>query len=344
MDEDGDRLKRDELSSRVEKLSPAEQALLRARVQGKSPTALPDLDTPRAGRDLRDEGLSSSSRLRHVPEDKSSGWSPLVKIQRGSSNNNFICAHSLSGLVTDYVQLARHMGADQTFYALQSQGIGVGGEPHTQMETMAAYYLEAVREIQPEGPYLLGGNSLGGHIAFEMAQQLRAEGSTVALLALIDTPRFNFKFGGDGEFDDALYWNWRYGENYCLPLSLEHLQGLDPDGRLDYVVEHLKRGVISPPFMKMRNVNPQRMLKVELGNRKAVYNYEHKPYPGRITLLRAGEASTQTIVPHLGWGPLAVGGVEIHWVPGDHNTVIEPPNVAAVGRVLRECVDKATRE
>lgn len=344
MDEDDDRLKRDELSSRVEKLSPAEQAPLRAGVQGKSPTALPGLDTPPAGHDSRDEGLSPTSRLQRVPEVKSSGWSPLVKIQRGSSNNNFICAHSLSGLVTDYVLLARHMGADQIFYALQSRGISAEGEPHTQMEEMAAYYIEAVREIQPEGPYLLGGNSLGGHIAFEMAQQLRAEGSTVALLAIIDTPRFNFKFGGDGEFDAALYWNWRYGENYCLPLPLEDLLGLDPDRQLDYVVEHLKRGAISPPFMKMRNVNPQRMLRVELGNRKAVYHYEHKPYPGRITLLRAGEPSTQTVVPHLGWGPLALGGVEIHWVPGDHNTVIEPPNVAVVGRVLRECVDKATRE
>jgi thioesterase domain-containing protein len=332
--------KRHELSARLARLSPAKQALLQARLRGEMTAALRDLNSPRAEHALSDKDSSPATRLRFVSENKSSEWSPLVAIQQGAKDKIILGVHSLSGTITDYVDLARSISEDHTFYALQARGIETDDEPHTHLETMAAYYLEAVRKVQPEGPYLLVGYSLGGHVAFEMAQQISAEGSKVELLVLLDTPRSAFNLDWDGEFDSALYWYWR-NQKKRLNLSLEHLQSLDPDQQIDYLIEQFKLSDKQPPFMRRPNVNPHRILKVEKSNYQALYNYKHKPYPGRITLLRTGRDSLPTDTPDLGWGPLAAGGLDVYRLPGDHNTMWESPNIEAVGRILMECIAKA---
>jgi pimeloyl-ACP methyl ester carboxylesterase len=113
--------------------------------------------------------------------------SPLVAIQPSGAKPPFFCVHPIGGNVLCYLDLARHLGEDQPFYGLQASGIDGEGEPKSRIEGMAGYYIEAIREIQPQGPYLLGGWSFGGVVAFEMAQQLHSSGEQVALLALIDS-------------------------------------------------------------------------------------------------------------------------------------------------------------
>lgn len=331
--------KRDELSSRLARLSPAKQALLQALMRSESTAAPPD--SPQAEHASDDKGASQATRPPVASENDGTAWSPLVMIQQGASDKIILGVHALSGTVTDYVGLARSISEEQTFYALQARGIDTDDEPHTSMATMAAYYLEAVREVQAEGPYLLVGYSLGGHIAFEMAQQLTAQGSEVELLALLDTPRVAFNVDWVGEFDAAIYWWWR-NQNKGLNLRLEHLRSLSPDQQIDYVIEQLRLADKPPAFMTRPNADPRRILKVERGNVEALFNYEHKPYPGKITLLRTGRDSHSTNDPELGWGAWAAGGVEVHWIPGEHNTLIESPNVEAVGRILMECIAEAS--
>lgn len=328
--------KRDELSSRLAKLSPAKQALFQALIRGESSASQDPNFTPTVHASA-DKGSSPATRPPFSPENESFGWSPLVMIQQGTSDKIILGIHARSGTVTDYIGLARSIGEDQTFYALQARGVDTEDDPYTKLETMAAYYLEAVREAQLEGPYLLVGYSLGGHIAFEMAQQLTAAGSQVGLLALLDTPRIAFNVEWSGEFNAAIYWWWR-NQNKGLNLQLEHLRSLDPDQQIDYVIEQFKLADNPPPFMTRPNTDPRRILKVERGNVEALFNYEHKPYPGKITLLRTGRDSHSTSDADLGWGAWAAGGVEVHWIPGEHNTLIESPNVEAVGRILKECI------
>src|SRR5262249_39565166 len=116
-----------------------------------------------------------------------SNWSPLVAIQPQGSARPFFCVHAVSGNVLCYRTLAHRLGAQQPFYALQARGVDDEQEPQTRVEAMAADYLEAVQTVQPHGPYLLGGWSMGGLIALEMAKQLEAQGEEVRLLALFDT-------------------------------------------------------------------------------------------------------------------------------------------------------------
>jgi pimeloyl-ACP methyl ester carboxylesterase len=125
------------------------------------------------------------------------------------------------GNVMCYAQLARHLGPEQSFYGLQSFGLADDQSPLTDISEMARRYLEALRRVQPEGPYLLGGWSMGGLIAFEMVQQLQSAGQEIALLALLDsqTPA---SFGETDISDEAL---WRYFKS-----DRNALYGADWDG------------------------------------------------------------------------------------------------------------------
>src|SRR5580698_8234392 len=115
------------------------------------------------------------------------GWSPLVAIQPIGSRPPFFCMHGAGGNVLIYRELSKLLGDDQPFYGLQAQGLDGNAPPLTKIEDMAALYVKEIRRVQPRGPYFLGGYCLGGTIAYEVAQQLRAQGQEVALLALLDT-------------------------------------------------------------------------------------------------------------------------------------------------------------
>ncbi len=112
---------------------------------------------------------------------------PPVPAAPGDGRRPFFCIHPAGGDVLCFFPLARHAGADQPFYGLQSRGLEDAGEPFATIEEMAAHYAGEIRRVQPRGPYRIGGWSFGGLAAFELARQLRAAGEEVELLAVIDT-------------------------------------------------------------------------------------------------------------------------------------------------------------
>ncbi len=117
-------------------------------------------------------------------------WSPLVTIQPKGSKPPLFCIHGMGGNVLCYRELSGYLGTDQPVYGVQAKGMYDDEEKRTLptiFEEMAADYLKLIRTVQPEGPYYLAGLSAGGAIAFEMAQQLLAQGQKVALLAMFET-------------------------------------------------------------------------------------------------------------------------------------------------------------
>ena len=126
--------------------------------------------------------------LAHVlrQDDWVAPWSSLVAIQPGGSKPPLFCVHAHGGDVLFYRDLATYLGADQPFYALQAQGLDGTRPRHTSIPEMARHYVQEIRTLQLAGPYFLGGFCMGARIAFEMAQQLQAQGQDVALLALLD--------------------------------------------------------------------------------------------------------------------------------------------------------------
>jgi len=121
----------------------------------------------------------------HPPGERP--WSALVPICLGVPGQPpLFCVHGAGGNVLNFKPLSLGLGPDQPCYGLQAQGVDGHLPPLETIEAMAAQYVEAIRSVQPQGPYQLIGYCAGGVIAFEMAQQLRRVGQSVSLLAMIN--------------------------------------------------------------------------------------------------------------------------------------------------------------
>src|SRR5207245_2003297 len=237
---------------------------------------------------------------------------------------------------------------------------GLYGErqPLTEIDALAAEHLEAIRAVQPAGPYALGGWSFGGVVAFEMAVRLRAEGHDVDVLALLDAvaPGASEASGADeADEDEAEVIAW-YAEDFLhffgkdLPShqrpalrTADDLRGLEPEERLRYL-----HAVATAVNGLPRNVGLERVrryIEVYQINQRAARQYRPRGiYPGAVTLFRAAEIpSGSPVDATLGWGPWVGGQLSIHEVPGTHDTFIEEPNVPALARQLRLGLDRALR-
>jgi thioesterase domain-containing protein len=129
------------------------------------------------------EGIAAAARGR--PGRRR--WSSLVPVASTGSRPPLFAATAGDGNAVGFAALARNLPAHQPFYALQPRGLDGRARFHTTVEAMAAHYLEELRRVQADGPYLLGGRCLGGLVAFEMARRLVAGGQAVALLAVFDS-------------------------------------------------------------------------------------------------------------------------------------------------------------
>lgn len=254
-------------------------------------------------------------------------WSPLVTIQIGASGRPpFFCVHGLFGNVLCFTELARWIGEDQPFFALQSQALDETQPPLDRVEALAEHYLSELRKVQTRGPYFLGGYSFGGMVAFEMARQLVAAGELVALLALIDAS------SPDAHRAVVPFYYTVYVRSGRRAFALDRLVS---DGRL-------KR---NPNPWKLRELSDDALLRyrrVEQATTAATRAYRPGPYGGRVDLIRASaQDSRLAYEPHVGWGRCAEGGLRIHDVPGDHVTLLSQPWVMPLAERLRACLDEA---
>jgi thioesterase domain-containing protein len=278
----------------------------------------------------------------------------LVAIQPHGANPPFYCVHGIGGEVLIFEKLARHLGEDQPFLGLQARGIGTAEEPLASVEEMAACYLQEVLEHQPQGPYYLGGFSLGGAVALEMAQRLRASGHEVGLLAILDK---RTGIGRKSLWDHAALANflrnlpnWVREESRCDGFRglLARLWAKAPMAhkRIVNLVRSRFSRRCQPDVEEIFDLNglPVNYQQVLQKHYEASRAYTPRPYPGRVTLLRA---RTQALLrwesSTLGWSELAAGGVEVLEVPGDHGTILTEPHVQTLARQIRGALVRARR-
>jgi thioesterase domain-containing protein len=269
-------------------------------------------------------------------------WSPVVAIQPRGSRSPFFGVHTVSGEVMLFRGLARCLGEDQPFYGIRSEGRAGGPTRHTSIETIASYYIDEIRRVQPHGPYYLGGYCMGGVVAFEMAQQLHAAGEAVALLALFET-----------DCPEPTAWSDNITKQ--IRLAFGEAASLSPRDRLRYftrrVIRKVKRQIAQRQHMGDR-LAPERSYTTAgyptvLGWRvgmmlvRAQSRYEPRAYPGRVVLFCAGVTGGDAIGNDRGWSGIAKGGLEIHDIPGDHQTIFEPQYVEAVAKKLGACIQAA---
>ncbi|MBN1220775.1 MAG: amino acid adenylation domain-containing protein [Anaerolineae bacterium] len=284
------------------------------------------------------------------PESDDSSHSPLVEIQPGGSRTPFFCVHPADGTVFNYLQLARQLGPEQPFYGLQATRIYFDQPAHTRLQAMAADYLKVVRRVQAEGPYLLGGWSMGGVVAFEMAQQLRRQGQIVKRLVLLDSWAPSPNGYGRADDDATLLAEFLSELRFRSAQDLPELPGdfhrLDLDEQLDYILEQAKMLEVVIPEGGLPQL--YRLLQVFRANVRAMQSYIPQVYAGRIVLFKSsedyfGRQGSSAHIPGVafGWDKLSIAPVEIHTIPGDHYSMLAEPYVQVLAHKLARCLDQA---
>ncbi len=265
--------------------------------------------------------------------------SPLVPLRDGRGAAPFFCVHPSSGSLFCYLRLARALGSERPVSGLEAPGLQGEALPLQRVEDMAARYLEAVAEAQPNGPYHLGGWSIGGTVAFEMARRLEAAGRTVALLAVIDSalpPP-----GASPPGLDALL--ARFVRDLAGQLGApapeldEGLAVLTTSEKVAAVGRRLREAGLISADVGSRQLRGR--LAVFVSNIRAAYAYAPGAYSGRTTMFLA-EASAGSEVA---WRPFARGGMTTHVVPGDHHSILHEPHVERLAAGLRAALHEVGR-
>ncbi|MEP0870628.1 amino acid adenylation domain-containing protein [Trichocoleus desertorum AS-A10] len=289
---------------------------------------------------------------KQLSSPKSPAWSPLVPLQPAGTKPPFFCIHPVMGMVLPYAELARRMGTEQPFYGLQPFGLDGQQPPLRSIEQMASHYIQAIRAVQPRGPYHLGGWSFGGLVAFEMAQQLRQAGHEVALLALLDT------LAPLPSNQPSLWESWRFlittvlkslpsfGLDYFRLLIASLLKTFGARrSRLNQIRSKTLRSAPSrlPPDSQLRLLKElalSPMLRIFYANSQAVQRYIPRIYSGPITLFKSSQFKgskplSQAKDDFLGWHSLTTTEIKTHVIPGDHFSILKQPHVQVLAEQLR---------
>jgi thioesterase domain-containing protein/acyl carrier protein len=265
----------------------------------------------------------------------SDAHSALVGIQTTGTKPALFCVHPVGGEVICYADLARQLGPEQPLYGLQ-----VPRQTAAQtIEEMAGAYIAEIRRVQP-GPYLLAGWSMGGVIAFEMAQQLLQQGQEVALLALFDSyapgirPQIKSlveQFGREleGAFD----------KRRCIDYT--RLQDLSPSEQLVQLYTQAMLADMLPPDLELEQL--QRMFAIYQRNVQALHRYRPSCYTGRLTLFPLRSPQNAMVDADLGWQALTRQEVAIHPLSGEHYTMLRKPHLDRLVEQLQPCLEGSVR-
>lgn len=255
----------------------------------------------------------------------------------GGARTPFFLVAGMFGNVLNLRHLAHLLGADRPFYGLQARGLYGDEAPHQSLAAAARDYIAEMKQVQPQGPYLLGGFSGGGITAYEIAQQLEAMGDAVSLVVLLDTP-------------------------------LPQRRPLSRRDRMLIQLHEIRRKGVTYPFVWARNRIRWEIAKrrgtpgqtdtqhsfhnaeIEAAFLSAVAQYRMRPWDGRLVLFRPPQHGTWTVsggrlvdsqrayvLSDNDWGQY-VPGVDVHEVPGDHDSMVLEPNVRVLASLMKEAI------
>lgn len=275
-------------------------------------------------------------------------WSPLAPLQVKEGAPPLYFVHPAGGALFWYLALLKQLGPDYHAYGLQGHGLYGEQTALTSIPAMARAYVTAIQAKQPTGPYTLAGYSMGGVIAFEVAQQLQAQGSTVDALFLLDaylyTARLPFPGRDIADDDERLIVRMLaalpQGQSRQLQQQLRRLP--DHSARIDYLFTLGQQVGRIPPGYTLPAL--RRMYDAMDAHVEALSAYQPRPYPGDVIVLQCQDRSESDIVPYLDWAKVVQGRVIRHPVTGKHSTLLEEPHVQAVAQILQRYLQREEQQ
>jgi thioesterase domain-containing protein/acyl carrier protein len=275
--------------------------------------------------------------------------SPVVAVQSGGSLTPVFFLHGdfvEGGLYC--VKMARHLGQDRPFYAIDPHGVH-DAPPHS-IEEMASARIELIRQIRPKGPYILGGFCNGGLVAFEMARQLETAGESVSSLILLSADGSNAEFSwlerliallpgpGDRKFRSFLKWRWqRQLADLAEPIPISQRPRRFARKALRAIREALGLLLPRPSTAHGVDITSPEAAGIDIGliYHQACKAYVPRPYRGPAHVLWPGEVPLRD--PSAGWGSV-MPQIKLIQVPGGHFTSLQGENLLILSENLRACL------
>jgi len=295
------------------------------------------------------EAPTVEQQARLLEAGSESSWSSLVALNRQGSRRPFFWVH---GEASD-AYLPRYLGADQPLYGIRHQS--EDGQParYRTVEEIASHYLEEIRSVQPQGPYILGGYCFGGLVTMEMAKQLRAQGESVDLLVLINPPFDPVPGLGNNPQDIGSGTLW-----LGLRRNLYALGSLSPHEKLGYVLKRVRGKIAEAVSFAWAPTKrfAQRFI-WEMCERigaalpvfvrspyilniyqEAIRKYRPQPYQGRVLLFVTND---DLLNFELKWFNRDESMVTMFEAPGDHRSILQEPDVQFWATRLKSCLEDA---
>ncbi|MCT7949710.1 amino acid adenylation domain-containing protein [Ancylothrix sp. C2] len=285
---------------------------------------------------LRGEGLTANN-------------SSLVLLNRGGQGVPLFCIYG----ILLYQPLARHFDGERDVYGLYLQAEidllkdGVTEKQKAELTSvryLASQYRQIIQEKQPTGPYFLAGESFGGLVALEIAQQLRQQGEEVALVGLFDTlaPDLMTRLPWHKRIGFHIENMQRDGGQYLLGKLQQRVEAaksqfLSYGGKFTLGWQKPKAEIVATPLLEAltRRVRDNMI-------DQAMQNYKAEPYAGKVALFRALDSSQfewYYTDPKL-WSKVAVGELQVYQVPGDHLGILKEPNVTVLAEFLKKSLQQ----
>ncbi|MEK8017790.1 MAG: SDR family NAD(P)-dependent oxidoreductase, partial [Candidatus Parabeggiatoa sp.] len=279
---------------------------------------------------LEDVNVKVSVDLQSLPHS-------LVEIQAGNSlRQPVFLVHPIGGHIYIYRDLASRLGNEQPVYGFKAKGVDEETQPLTQIEEMATHYINALQVIQPKGPYILGGHSFGGFVAFEMAQQLSRLGQEVALLFMMDTVGPEYVLINNQDSDEVQLIAYALGLdiNIDFPIPSKQFNQLPLEEKIRYFYEQSDIAGKVYPFHEFIS-HTRHFIDVIKANNQAMNHYIPNIFHGKILFFRAQDDQLLPSNHERSWIHFATEGLDIHEVPGNHTSMNLSPNVEVIANLLK---------
>lgn len=271
------------------------------------------------------------------------GFQPVLTLRKQGTRPPLFCLYSYEGDVDIYFNLAEALGEDQPVFGIRSPGLENLSRLPPSMELAAAEIVGCIQKIQPQGDLALVGYSWAGLLAFEVARQMAEREGISCFTALVGTDapmgptNFAFRLAHFARTFPRWLWNLISDrENRWQRLS--RWQNMAGRTRQNLADSHLpmKNWVSTPiarhlvALMEEYQPLPKGGLEVDLFRERNSYN--SRPHP-----LFAWQTSN---LPDGGWNRWTRKPARIHWLEGDHSTILKPPAVSGLAQSIRQAMDR----